>query len=290
MHETVTDKKKEGRGELAAFLKSMRARIRPEEVGLAPGTRRRVTGLRREEVARLASISNTWYVWLEQGRDVTPSESALERLARALRLSHVEQAHLLRLARPANGQTETDRFTARAPSPALRAFVVGLHPNPAYVLDPLWNIAAWNEAAGRLLGDFPAANGENHDPASRNLLGRMFLDENWRRLFQGWNTLATSAVAQFRAATSELRNYPEHRQIVDTLRKRSPKFSALWEKIELAEPRNWRKTICHPVAGRITFNYATLACSGDDRGFWISIYTPDTDSDRSALNTLFHSP
>lgn len=286
MHDTVEDIEKGRRDELAAFLRSMRARVRPEEAGLAPGSRRRVKGLRREEVARLAAISTTWYVWLEQGRDVTPSAGALERLARALRLNHVEQSHLFRLARPVERQPASAGFAARVPSPALRALVDGLHPRPAYVLDPLWDVTAWNEAAARLLCGFPGDNDAGSDRTTRNVLLRMFLDETWRQLFENWEFLAASVVAQFRAATSELNSYPEHRRIVETLRERSPKFAALWQQIELAHPQSCQKTLRHPTVGRMTFNYTTLACEGDDRGCWISIYTPAAVEDQAALDEL----
>lgn len=285
MNQAGLNEAAERRAELAAFLKDMRTRIRPEEAGLQPGRRRRVKGLRREEVAALAAISTTWYIWLEQGRDVTPSPRVLERLAQALQLNRVEQAYLFRLARP----TAPDRETAdheKPPSPALQALVAGLHPRPAYVLDPIWNIVAWNDAAARLLGGFAAGDegGPNRPPG--NMLMRMFLDEHWRRLFETWESLARSVIAQFRAATSGLTASAEHKAIIETLQCQSPEFAAAWRQTELAEPQSWQKTLAHPAVGRMTFNYATLACQGADRGCWISIYTPASGADEAAMDRL----
>lgn len=285
MNQAEADEAAERRTELAAFLKDMRARTRPEEAGLQPGRRRRVKGLRREEVAALAAISTTWYIWLEQGRDVTASPRALERLAQALQLNRVERAYLFRLARPTSDGSRDQLVTKQLPSPSLQALIDGLHPRPAYVLDPIWNIVAWNDAANRLLGGFTAGEeDEQHQPS--NVLIRMFLDEHWRRLFDDWKPLARSVVAQFRAATSGLAATAEHKAIVETLQCQSPEFADAWRQTELAEPQSWQKTLTHPVAGRMTFNYVTLACQNADRGCWISIYTPASDADEAAMGKL----
>src|SRR5712664_209881 len=118
------------RAELARFLRSRRARIRPADVGLPQGTRRRALGLRREEVARLADVGVSWYTWLEQGRDIHVSEPLLERLAHALRLTATERAHLFALAhgRPAARPV----ITPTAVSGALQR-VLEAHPFPALV-------------------------------------------------------------------------------------------------------------------------------------------------------------
>lgn len=268
------------RGELAAFLKAMRARIHPEEAGLAPGKRRRVQGLRREEVASLAAISTTWYVWLEQGREVKPSLRVLESLARVLRLNRIERAHLFRLALPSQ-QLELHRSGKKTPSLALCQLVEGLHPHPAYVLDPLWDVVVWNHPAERLLGDFDGA-----ERWSRNVLMRIFLDDAWRSLFEGWEALSHSAVAQFRASTTSLRHYPDCKEIIETLEACSPEFSSLWQTMELANSKSWQKTLCHPGVGRMTFISSTLACDGADPGFWLSIYVPAETSDRERLQRL----
>src|SRR5258707_9738306 len=131
------------RAELAQFLRSRRARIRPADVGLPQGTRRRALGLRREEVARLAEVGVSWYTWLEQGRDIHASEPFLERLARALCLTPTERAYLFALAhgrpaaRPAIAPTQVSQALQR---------VIAAHPFPAFASTMRGDVLAWNRA------------------------------------------------------------------------------------------------------------------------------------------------
>src|SRR5579872_6765270 len=123
---------RERRQALADFLRKQRARLAPTDVGLPAGIRRRTPGLRREEVAQLASIGTSWYVWLEQGRDVHPSEQVLESLSRALRLTPNERRHLFLLS----GQSlpPQERYVEEHVSPALQQILDDLNPTPAYVM------------------------------------------------------------------------------------------------------------------------------------------------------------
>src|SRR5260221_7739995 len=135
----------ERRQALADFLQKRRAQLSPTEVGLPPGVRRRTAGLRREEVAQLANIGISWYVSLEQGRDVHPSASVLESLAQALRLTLNERRHLFLLAGqslPAHAVPVEEQV-----SPVLHRLLDDLNPTPAYVLGHRWDYLAWNTAA-----------------------------------------------------------------------------------------------------------------------------------------------
>src|SRR5436305_4316727 len=137
------------RRELGAFLRSRRARLRPEDVGLGGWGTRRVPGLRREEVAQLANVGLTWYTWLEQGRDVHPSDAVVYAIADALRLDTYERGHLFGLIRP-----ESKRPEGRAPSVSdLTKLVHGFEPAPAYAISPRFDVLAHNRAAALLLGD-----------------------------------------------------------------------------------------------------------------------------------------
>jgi len=147
------------RADLAEFLRVRRAALRPVDVALPAGGRRRTTGLRREEVAMLAGVSVSWYTWLEQGRPINASLDVLDALARALQLDAVERDHLVALAghplrRPVASGVE--------PIPdALRRLLGALEPAPAYVLEPLWDFVEWNRPFATLfpaIAELPAEN------------------------------------------------------------------------------------------------------------------------------------
>jgi transcriptional regulator with XRE-family HTH domain len=145
------------RDELAQFLRSRRERLDPADFGITVGGRRRAVGLRREEIADAAGISTTWYVWLEQGRNVNASAHALRALGRALRLSQSEQTYLFQLARP---DLDWRRGLAghALPTTNLLALIEGLAPHPAYSTNRYRQVVASNKPAQILLGDFSSAD------------------------------------------------------------------------------------------------------------------------------------
>src|SRR5947207_4761410 len=140
------------RQELSQFLKTRRARLAPADVGLPTGNARRIAGLRREEVAVLAGVGLTWYTWLEQGREIQVSTPFLDNLARALRLSEAERAHLFALAQ--------HRAPPMAPRPfppeALKKVqaILDAIDSPAYARNNRFDVLAWNGANTRMFGDF----------------------------------------------------------------------------------------------------------------------------------------
>ncbi len=169
---------REYRQALADFLRQRRARLTPAEVGLPSGIRRRTPGLRREEVAQLANMGISWYVWLEQGRDVHPSASVLESLAQALRLTPNERRHLFLLA----GQPLPPLSispTKESISPALQQVLDDLNPSPAYVLGRRYDYLAWNKAADGLFSISDIAL-DTSSPYPRNLLWRLFTSPTTR--------------------------------------------------------------------------------------------------------------
>ncbi len=160
------------RRELGQFVRTRRERLSPKSVGLPKGAARRTPGLRREEVAQLASVSVTWYTWLEQGRDINVSAQALNTIARALRMDRTEQTHLFMLARqPLPPQPPPDEEA----TPVLRRVLANVGISPAYVTGRRWNVLAWNEAAEVVFGNFGAKMGRE-----RNLLWRSFTDMETR--------------------------------------------------------------------------------------------------------------
>jgi transcriptional regulator with XRE-family HTH domain len=271
------DKDGQRRRELAKFIKSMRERIRPEDAGLQASPRRRAPGLLRDEVAQLAGISSTWYTWMEQSRATSASPRVLDGLAKALRLSPFERAHLFRLARPEFGQSPSP-VTARPLGEPFAAVLRGLSPHPAYAVNARWDALAWNDAAARVLGDF-GAPGQPHG----NVLTRLFLDSNWRVLFADWGTVATSAVHQFRGSTAALWGDEGFENFVADLSKASSEFAALWLQSEVQAPVVWRKTLNHPQAGRIDLDYASLRAEPPELDITFIIYTP---ADRNSARSL----
>src|SRR5215472_10413760 len=173
---------------LADFLRKRRASLAPTEVGLPPGIRRRTPGLRREEVAQLANIGSSWYVWLEQGRNIHPSVQVLESLAQALRLTLNERRHLFLLA----GQSlppQTPPLEEHI-SPVLRQMLSDLEPAPAYVMGRRFDYLAWNNAAEKIFAISAASL-----PYERNLIWRFFTDPMVREHFSHWEQIARGLLA-----------------------------------------------------------------------------------------------
>ncbi|MFG3704618.1 helix-turn-helix transcriptional regulator [Micromonospora sp. NPDC047670] len=206
---------------LADFLRSRRARVRPEEVSLPSGTRRRTPGLRREEVARLAAISVDYYNRLEQARAPRPSRQVLAALGRALLLYPTERAHLFRLA----GEVPDPPARPDDVVPhGLRHLLDRLTDTPAYVIDARYELLAWNSLAVAVLGD-----PDDWAPDERNLAWRMFRGRPGPVLDQaGAGAVAARCVADLRAAASRYPDDPALGRLLARLRADSPEFDRRW--------------------------------------------------------------
>lgn len=237
------------RKELADLLRSRRNRLKPEDVGLPGGSRRRTPGLRREEVALLASVSTTYYTFLEQGREVRPSRQVLQSLAGALRLGAAERAHLHRLAH--GGPSAEPEPEALAPG--VKALVERLDPNPTYVTGRLMNVLAWNRSARTIFTDWPVLPREE-----RNLLWWMFADPWARELFVDWEKEAAAMLARFRATASRRGGDPEFDELVDRLHRASPEVREWWPRHEVVSPVGGTKRVRHPALGELTLRYVVL--------------------------------
>jgi len=241
---------RERRQALADFLRTRRARLAPADVGLPPGLRRRTPGLRREEVAELAHIGTSWYVWLEQGRDVHPSAQVLESLAQALRLTPNERRHLFLLA----GQP-LPAYSSPAEecvSTALQQVLDDLNPSPAYVLGRRYDYLAWNNAADRLF-----AISEAPPRYGRNLVWRLFTSPAMRERPR-WEQIARSTLAEFRTANA---HYPGDRwfeELIEDLKQVSPEFCRWWPHHDVRSALDGHKVIEHPALGRLEFEHITL--------------------------------
>ncbi len=256
------------RHELAAFLRSRRQRLTPKAVGLPSIGRRLSPGLRREEVAQLAGIGVDWYVRIEQGRAVNPSLTAIDALAKALRLGKVEHAHLRALASSPGRKP----FSPETVSPTLRNIVQSLD-RPAYVTGRRWDVLAWNEAADEIFGFSRLAE------ADRNTLITMLTRSAARRLFgERWTAEARRMVAQFRATHDMWAGDPAFADLLERLRAGCPEFEGWWDAHDIGEATAGRKSITHPTKGSLSFEYATFQAN-DDNALKLVIYAPSRSSE-----------
>ncbi|MFG2074751.1 helix-turn-helix transcriptional regulator [Nonomuraea maritima] len=247
--------------ELGAFLRSRRERLRPEDVGLPSGPRRRTPGLRREEVAVLAHISTEYYVRLEQGRAPRPSGEVLAGIAGALRLTDAESDHLHLLAGTAPRRTGLHRRDVR---PSILALIERLPQTAAFVTSATFEVLAWNDLTAALMEDFGALA-----PKDRNLARRVFLD----RPRPGAELYGISDATEFRHHVvmrlhSTLARYPSDPAVtglVEELRGASPDFARLWERHDVQAAPMLTKTFHHPVVGEVTVDCDALALTDHDQ-------------------------
>ena len=249
--------------EFGDFLRSRRAKLTPKSVGLPVGRRRRTAGLRREEVAELAGIGVDWYIRLEQGRTVNPSATTVDALARALKLSRAEHAHLRMLAHAADGRA----FAVETVPETIRRMLNGLN-QPAYITGRRWDLLAWNEAAEDVFA-FGRLREED-----RNVLLLMFTNARTRKLFgSSWTEEAKRMVAQFRASHDVWAGDPAFNALLARLRQGSSEFARWWGAHEVRGVAAGRKTLNHPTKGVVQFEYASFQAN-DDPALKLVIYTP----------------
>ncbi|MFD0576218.1 helix-turn-helix transcriptional regulator [Dactylosporangium darangshiense] len=267
--------------ELGAFLRSRRERLRPEDVGLPSGSRRRTPGLRREEVAVLAHISTEYYVRLEQGRAPRPSGEVLAGIAGALRLTDAESDHLHVLAGTAPSRTGLHRRDVR---PSILALLERLPQTAAFVMSAAFEVLAWNDLAAALMEDFAGL-----DAQERNLARRAFLGA----ARAGTPLYGVSDAAQFRQYVvmelrSTLARYPSDPAVtalVGELRDGSPEFARLWQRHDVQAAPMLTKTFRHPVVGEVTVDCDSLMLA--DRDQHLVLYSaPPGSPDAEALALL----
>ena len=242
----------ERRAELTDFLRTRRARLVPEDVGLISGSRRRTPGLRREEVALLANIGSTWYTRLEQGLPINVSAEVLESIAKALQLTDVERQHLFTLA----GAPVPDRIDTQseAITPQLRRIVDALYPNPAYVRGRRWDVLAANRASEYLLGISSPEVGPKI-----NTLFRFFTNPEARVCFPKWHVIGPKLVAQFRAVAARYPDDEHLRALVSTLQARSEQFRRWWAQHDVYDVTQGFKQFFHPAVGDLTLDHVVLS-------------------------------
>ncbi|MER8158062.1 helix-turn-helix transcriptional regulator [Streptomyces sp. NPDC094472] len=266
------------RDQLADFLRRRREAIRPAEVGITDGPRRRTSGLRREEVAMLAGMSVDYVVRLEQGRSSQPSPQLLGALARALRLSEDERDHLFHLA--GHQPPPADGVAGLARAGLIRMLDL-LGDNPALVLSDLGEVLAQNRAAVLLTGDHTGFAGDR-----RYIAYRWFTDPAERAVAppEERERHARQLVADLRAAAGRRSGDPTVTGLIDRLRTASADFRRLWAEHEVAVRRADRKTLLHPRVGRLVLDCETLVTP--DQGQLLLVLTPADAETRERLQLL----
>jgi transcriptional regulator with XRE-family HTH domain len=256
---------------MAEFLRIRRGRIGPTDVGLpaGPGTRR-TSGLRREELAALAGVSVDYYTRIEQGRETAPSDSVLDALARALRFTDDEHAHLLALAdRLAGRMPRRPPVDQRPARPGLRLLLESVRPSPAYVLNEVNDVLAANPEGLALLpglGDWP--------PGHRNTIRYTFLHPAARTVFADWDRVARNSVAHLH--TAELTTPAPTAALAAELSAASSDFATLWSRHEVWVKRGGETAFRHPVIGPLTLTNEVLTAAGDGQRMLVYQAAPGT--------------
>jgi transcriptional regulator with XRE-family HTH domain len=264
------------RTELSEFLRSRRARLSPHDVGVEPFRgRRRVHGLRREEVAQLAGVSVDYYVRLEQGRADNVSVAVIDAVARALRLAPPEREHLIRLSRPDRGARPA--YTNQQVRPELRQLLDAMTHAAAYVMGRRTDVLAANRLGVALIADFDAVS-----PPERNFARRFFSDEAAAaRLWLDWPAKASDLVAFLRVDAGRHPDDPALAELVGELSTKSDMFRRLWAEHPVRDKAPSTVRIHHPVLGSAELTYVALRPT-DDPDQTLIAYTAPADSPAAA--------
>lgn len=252
---------------LGAYLQARRALVTPRQVGIPDDGRRRVPGLRREEVAMLAGISADYYLRLERGRDRNPSPQVLESIARVLDLDDEHRAHLLALVAGAPRRRRRPRPRQTPPPGALQ--LLGSLVQPAFIEDRYFDILAANDLATALSPGLRVGGNQLRD---------FFLDPQEQAFYPEWEAVTECFVANLRQAIGTDIDDPRFIELTGELALASPRFRQLWARHEVRGQRGTPIRIDHPQVGSMTLNRERLAISGTD-GLMLVVHHADAGSD-----------
>ncbi|MEV5505061.1 helix-turn-helix transcriptional regulator [Streptomyces orinoci] len=266
------------RPELAAFLRSRRARVTPADVGMPGGLRRRTPGLRREEVAQLSGVGVTWYTWLEQGRPINASVQVLDAIARTLRLDQAEREHLYQLAEvPYAPERVAD---AEFVGPEVLGIVESLHPLPAVVYNARYDVLAANTAYGAM---FPFIH---LTPEGKgNVLWQLFTVPPCCCPFIDREAELPLLVAAFRGAYGRHVGEPAWESLIERLSTASEDFRRLWNAGDVLPPGHRIKHVHHVSVGELRLTSTSLAVGGVPETR-IVVYTPNDEESRERIQRL----
>lgn len=262
----MTDKNR--REALSTFLKSKRAQIKPESIGLPTGTRRRTPGLRREEVAQLAGVSTTWYTWLEQGRDIKVSSSVLDCISAALQLNNDETDYLYDLTLETKVEITMPERDETDLSPSLKRILAELRYCPTIITDRHCHIVGWNPAASHVFIDF-----EKIPNDQRNLIRLVFTRKEFKTLAVNWEHFAKGFLAIFRTYYGHYLGDGWYNQFINEMSHSHSEFRDLWQESQVSKAPEMIIEFRHAKAGKMLFNLTSLQVQGN-MDLRCSIYTP----------------
>ncbi|GHE48983.1 helix-turn-helix domain-containing protein [Streptomyces griseoaurantiacus] len=269
------------RAELSEFLRTRRARLKPEEVGLPSfGRHRRVPGLRREELAQLAGMSVAYYTRLEQGNGRNVSAEVLDAIAGALRLSDAEHAHLLDLAKPKRQKRKSVARTQQV-RVALLQLLETVDTVPAYVSGRRTDILAWNRMAASLFGDWGRL-----PVGERNWSRLVFLDPEYRDRFVDWGQKASDMVSWLRMDAGRHPDDPRLSALVGELSVKSEEFRRLWAEHDVKEKSHGVKRMRHPLVGDLTLSFETFRLVDDPDQSFVTYHAEPGSPSAEALRLL----
>ncbi|WGW12369.1 helix-turn-helix transcriptional regulator [Saxibacter everestensis] len=274
--------------DLGTFLRTRRAKLTPEDVGISSYGSRRVPGLRREELAQLAGVSATYYTRLEQGQSTNASEAVIDSLARALGLNADERAHLHDLARPVRARRKRQARPER-----VRAGTIGLlnamSDIPAVAVGRRNEVLGWNALGHLLLAGHLDVDAPERPTDRPNLTRMLFLDPHTRDLYRNWREEATLAVASLRFVAAQFKDDRGLAELIGELTLNSPEFAALWAKHPVQRCVSGVKEFRHPEVGDFELNFEVLHLP-DANGQRIIAHSAEPNSRASGALQLLRVP
>jgi len=261
---------------IGQFLRARRELVQPQDVGITAYGRRRVRGLRREELAMLAGVSVDYYVRLEQGRERHPSEQVLDALARALQLDDTSATHLQDLARP---RPRRRRASARAERvrPGVQRLIDEWPLTPAFVLGRCMDVLAANSLADTL---------HSRPLRGSNLMRLLFLEPGAPAFYADWDDVVRDSVATLRAQAGLDGDDPRLAELVGELSLKSETFRRLWARHDVREKTTGIKRLVHPMVGELTLAYESFAVGGAPSQILVAYHTEPASAARQALALL----
>ena len=276
-------------GELGTFLKACRARVRPEQVGLIPyGERRRVAGLRREELALLAGVSSSYYARLEQGQSRHASPQVIDAIAAALALDPAERQHLHTLAESAGRRRMPRAAPVEHADPALAELLDAMPAVPALVLGRRGDVLAWNPMGHALLAghlDRASASVPGRRP---NMTEAVFLDPETRDLYADWPSKARAVVGNLRLVAGAHPDDPALASLIGKLVMASPEFNRLWADQTVQACATAEYGLRHPLVGDLTITQQTLRSVQAPEQTLVTCTAPAGSHSAAALSMLAH--
>ncbi|MEF3404548.1 helix-turn-helix transcriptional regulator [Agromyces sp. CCNWLW203] len=276
--------------ELGAFLRASRARITPKHAGLTLyGDRRRVPGLRREELAMLAGLSSSYYTRLEQGQSSGASTQVLDSLAAALRLNDAERAHLHTLASHRDGTIRARVVRgSEIVDPGMVELLDAMWETPAMVLGRRSEVLAWNRPGHALLASHVSFDAPQYATSRPVLAAMVFLDPAMRALFTDWPAKCRAVVGDLRLAVGHFPDDPALASLIGMLSMRSPEFAKLWADNRVQARATVQYEMQHPSVGRLTLTKHALQSAGNPGQILVTHTAPTGSASREALALLQH--